>query len=138
MVAAVLVAVGIALALTGPNLVHIYDTVVKPCEAKANCGGVGNFQTKDRFLQSVSLLLLIAPALVGMFWGAPLVAREFENNSFRFVWTQSVSRVHWLAAKLGLGALVSMVTVGLLSLMTTWWFSPIDAFSQQLADAIDL
>jgi hypothetical protein len=57
------------------------------------------------------------------------VAREFENNSFRLVWTQSVPRVRWLAAKLGIGALITVVTVGLLSLMTTWWFSPLDAFN---------
>jgi ABC-2 family transporter protein len=125
----VLVALGIALALTGPHLVHEFDTIIKPCEAKPNCGGVANFSNSDRFLQSVSLLLLIAPALAGMFWGAPLVAREYENGTYRLVWTQSSSRARWLAAKLGMGALVSMVAVGLLSLMTTWWFSPIDAFS---------
>lgn len=128
-VTGVLVALGIALAITGPNLVHIYDSVVKPCESRSNCGAVFYFANEDRFLQSVSLLLLIAPALAGMFLGAPLVARELENNTFRLVWTQSVSRVRWLAAKIGMGALAAMATVGLLSLMTTWWFSPIDAFN---------
>jgi hypothetical protein len=128
-VSAVLVVLGIALALTGPHLVHVFDTVIKPCEAKPNCGDVGSYSNSDRFLQSISLLLLIAPALVGMFWGAPLVAREYENNTFRLVWTQSVSRVRWLAAKLAMGALLSAVAVSLLSLMTTWWFSPLDAFS---------
>src|ERR1700677_4999172 len=96
----VLVALGIALALTGPHLVHEFDTIIKPCEAKPNCGGVANFSNSDRFLQSVSLLLLIAPALAGMFWGAPLVAREYENGTYRLVWTQSSSRARWLAAKL--------------------------------------
>jgi hypothetical protein len=128
-VAGVLVLLGLALALTGPHLVHLYDTVIKPCEAKTNCGDVGTFSNNDRFLQSVSLLLLIAPALAGMFWGAPLVAREFESNNFRLVWTQSVSRVRWLTAKLAIGGLVTAATVGLLSLMTTWWFSPLDAFA---------
>ena len=129
MVAGVLAVLGIALAITGPSLVHVYDTVVKPCMAKVNCNGAGGFSQRDHLLQAVSLLLLITPALVGMFWGAPLVARELENNTFRLAWTQSVSRVRWLAAKLGIGALVTIMTVGLLSLMTTWWFSPLDAFS---------
>jgi hypothetical protein len=128
-VVSVLTLIGVALALTGPNLVHVYDAVVRPCEARSNCGAVASFSNKYRFLQAVSLLLLIAPALVGMFWGAPLVAREFENNTFRLVWSQSVPRARWLAAKLGLGCLVTVVTIGLLSLMTTWWFSPLDAFS---------
>ena len=33
-----------------------------------------------------------SPALIGIFWGAPLVAREFETGTFRLAWTQSVSR----------------------------------------------
>jgi hypothetical protein len=128
-VAGVLLAIGIALVVTGPHLVHMYDTVIKPCAARSDCGGAGSFSNQYRFFQAVSLLLLIAPALVGMFWGAPLVARELENNTFRLIWSQSVSRRHWLVAKLGFGCLVTVVAVGLLSLMTTWWFSPLDAFN---------
>ena len=37
-VALVLGAIAIALALTGPSLVHTYDAVIKPCEARTNCG----------------------------------------------------------------------------------------------------
>ena len=36
-----------------------------------------------------------------MFWGAPLLAREFETGTFRLAWTQSVTRTRWLAVKLG-------------------------------------
>ena len=61
-----------------------------------------------------------------MFWGAPLVAREFETGTFRLAWTQGVTRTRWLAVKLGLGGLVSMAVAGLLSLMVTWWSSPLD------------
>jgi ABC-type multidrug transport system ATPase subunit len=32
------------------------------------------------------------PVLIGMFWGAPLVARELETGTFRLAWTQSVTR----------------------------------------------
>jgi len=80
----------------------------------------------DRLLQQLGQLVLVAPALVGVFWGAPLVARELENNTFRLAWTQSVSRTRWLAIELGLVGLASMVTAGLLSLMVTWWSSPFD------------
>ena len=46
----------------------------------------------------------VAPALIGVFWGAPLVARELEAGTHRLVWTQSVTRTRWLATKLGLTA----------------------------------
>jgi hypothetical protein len=72
------------------------------------------------------LLLYAAPALIGLFWGAPLIAREFETGTFRLAWNQSVSRGRWVLAKLGFVGLVTMVTVGLFSLLITWWASPID------------
>ena len=43
-------------------------------------------------LNLVAVLLIILPVLVGLFWGAPLVAREVEHGTHRFVWTQGVGR----------------------------------------------
>jgi hypothetical protein len=66
------------------------------------------------------------PAIIGMFWGAPLIARELEAGTFRVAWTQSVTRARWLAVKLGLAGLASMAAAGLVSLMVTWWSSRVD------------
>jgi ABC-type transport system involved in multi-copper enzyme maturation permease subunit len=64
------------------------------------------------------------PALLAMFVGAPLIAREFEHGTFRSVWTQSVTRLRWLATKLGL-VLGGCVLASLaLSLLLTWWYTP--------------
>ena len=41
------------------------------------------------------LAMLALPAVIGVFWGAPLVARELENGTHRLVWTQSISRTRW-------------------------------------------
>ena len=41
------------------------------------------------------------PLLVGLFWGAPVLAREFERGTHRLAWTQSVPRRAWLVVKLG-------------------------------------
>ncbi len=71
-------------------------------------------------------VLYVVPALIGIFWGAPLVARELETGTFRLAWNQSVTRTRWLAVKLGLIGLASMAAAGLFSLMVTWWSSPID------------
>jgi len=116
-------------ALTGPHLVQVYNTVVAPCLAQGgDCRPtVASFVGTDSFLQQVLDAVLIAtPALLGIFWGAPLLAREIATGTFRLVWTQSVSRRRWLAIKLGTIGLASMIVAGLLSLMVTWWFSPID------------
>ncbi len=64
-----------------------------------------------------------------MFWGAPLIAREFETGTFRLAWTQDVTPTRWLAVKLGVVGLASVAVAGLLSLMVTWWSSPIDQAS---------
>jgi ABC-type transport system involved in multi-copper enzyme maturation permease subunit len=70
-------------------------------------------------------LMYAVPALIGLFWGAPLVSREFEAGTFRLAWNQSVPRVRWIAVKLGLVGLAAMGTTGLLSLLTSWWDSPL-------------
>ena len=72
----------------------------------------------------LGVLVLVAPGLIGMFWGAPLVAREFEEGTFRLAWTQSVTRTRWMAVKLAVVGLASMAAAGLLSLVVTWWSGP--------------
>ena len=44
-------------------------------------------------------LFLIVPAMVGVFWGAPLVAREVEQGTHRLAWTQGVGRIRWAGTK---------------------------------------
>jgi hypothetical protein len=46
--------------------------------------------------------LVLLPALAGTFVGAPLLAREYENGTHRLAWTQGVTRMRWLFAKLTL------------------------------------
>ena len=70
--------------------------------------------------------MYLVPALIGIFWGAPLIAREFETGTHRLAWNQSVGRTRWTAVKLGLIGAAAVATAGLLSLMIGWWASPID------------
>lgn len=70
-------------------------------------------------------LLLILPVLAGMFIGAPLLSREYEEGTHRFVWTQSISPLRWLSSKIilifGALALASAALGG----MTNWALSPL-------------
>ncbi len=128
-----LVVVGIVLLVTGPHLVHVYDAGVSACRS---AGGVGPacsnpvLDTDHAVQVALSAVVLLAPALVGIFWGAPLVARELETGTFRLAWTQSVTRRRWLATKLAVGGLASLLGGVALSLMATWWFAPIDDVTQ--------
>jgi hypothetical protein len=72
------------------------------------------------------LVVIVAPALIGAFWGAPLVAREFEAGTHRLVWAQSVSRTRWLAVKLAVVGGATVVATTLLSALVTWWAAPLD------------
>ena len=126
--AGALALLALAFAVTGPQLVHLYDTTVATCRAQHDCQIAMNaLGSKDNLLQDLArLVMLVVPALIGIFWGAPLIARELEAGTQRLAWTQSVTRGRWVAVKLGLVGLASMATAGLLSLMVTWWSSPFD------------
>ena len=101
--------------------------MVATCSSHGNCStATVAFLSHDRLLQDLGNLVIAMPAIVGIFWGAPLVARELETGTYRLVWSQGVTRSRWLAAKLGLVGLASVAVAGLFSLMVTWWSSPID------------
>jgi hypothetical protein len=139
----------ILLAVTHPQLASLYAT-----SGFAGCQGGGCGLTADAFLGQLSnltpfggpqafrllpaganlyvivytvgtLFILIAPAITGVFWGAPLIAREFETGTGRLTWNQSVTRARWLTVKLALtGAAAMAVTEGF-SLLQAWWAAPI-------------
>jgi ABC-type transport system involved in multi-copper enzyme maturation permease subunit len=68
-----------------------------------------------------SILLPCLSLLVGVFIGAPLLAREYDQRTKTFTWTQSVSPVRWLSSKLAVIMGAILIASGLLSLVTTWW-----------------
>jgi hypothetical protein len=132
--AALLVA-ALVLVVTGAHLDYLFDVSgLAACHSAAGCPALaGQLLEKVRGYSPFQLLywaglylVYVVPALVGTFWGAPLIAREIEAGTFRVAWTQSVSRTRWLVVKLALGGLASMAAAGLLSLMVTWWASRVD------------
>ena len=52
-------------------------------------------------------LAYVVPAVIGIFWGAPMIAREIEAGTYRLVWTQSITRTRWLVSKLGVAGIGS-------------------------------
>ncbi|MBF9066491.1 hypothetical protein [Streptacidiphilus fuscans] len=128
------VVVGLLFALTGPQLAQLADSTGLSGCAGTTCGtATSEFFDKVKADSLYPLLyfvgaglLALVPAAIGIFWGAPLVSREVETGTFRLAWSQSVTRTRWLAVKLGVVGLAAVAVSALLSLLITWWSSPID------------
>jgi hypothetical protein len=120
---AALAAAGVLLVITSRNIADAYDA--------ANLAGCGSdcANAIDTFLREVragasgtifniaTAMIYAVPALIGIFWGAPLIARELEAGTHRLAWNQSVTRTRWLATKLAIVGGAAAVTAGLLSLV---------------------
>src|SRR5262245_23292108 len=115
-------------AVPGPDLAHAYAATLAACDRAGDCqSATAAFAHTDSALNiAFGMLVMTAPALVGVFWGAPLVAREIEAGTLPLVWTQSVTRTRWLLVKLAMVGLASALAAGLLSLVVTWWARPLD------------
>jgi len=132
---AALAAIAITFLVTRPSLSNMYSASgIAACQARNDCGSLAaSFINQVRadaaypVLYAVGVIVVfLVPAIIGMFWGAPLIARELEDRTYRLAWTQSVTRTRWLAVKLGLLGLAAMAITGLFSLIITWWASPLD------------
>jgi ABC-2 family transporter protein len=120
---AALAAIGallVALAITGPGLADLPATAGS--DFLRQLGG-----TETTFYYLGFAAVIAAPALIGIFWGAPLVARELEAGTHRLAWAQSVTRSRWLATRLVVTGLLALAAVALLSFAVTWWCQPIDS-----------
>ena len=120
-VLAALLALAVALALTGSDVLDAYHA-----DARTFLAAFDASRT-DRTLYLVGIAVVYAvPAVIGVFWGAPLIARELEAGTHRLVWNQSTTRNRWLAVKLGLVGLAAIAAAGLGSLAVTLWSDSID------------
>jgi ABC-type transport system involved in multi-copper enzyme maturation permease subunit len=115
-------------AVTGPNLAHAYAVAMAGCRPTGDCTAASSSfaQTDSIVRTTLGTLVAVVPALIGAFWGAPLIASETESGTFPLVWTQSVTRTRWLVVKLAVVGLSSVLAAGLLSLIVTWWSDPLD------------
>jgi hypothetical protein len=118
---AALAALAAVLLVTGVQLADLSDAGGSGFLDRLAAGGI---DATMYYVGSAAVLAL--PAIVGVFWGAPLVARELEAGTHRLVWSQTVTRSRWLGTKLAVTGLAAMAASGLLSLVVTWWCGPID------------
>jgi hypothetical protein len=139
--AAALAAFAIVLAVAEPSLSGVYRS-----SGFASCHGAACTRLASTFINDLAsgggtsgvpgtpymilyflsiVVILIAPAIIGTFWGAPLIARELEAGTFRLTWNQSITRTRWLAVKLALIGAAAMAVTEAFSLLQAWWAAPI-------------
>ncbi|HEX8863763.1 MAG TPA: ABC transporter permease [Actinomycetes bacterium] len=140
-VAAILLAVGV------PMHAAYHQAGIAAClgqpDATPTCASAiddfaSRFSTTTNSLLGLVPWLNFLPAVVGIFVGAPLLAREFEHDTWRLAWTQAVPRTRWLAVKLAvlLAAILALTTV--LSGLFGWYRGPLDRLDGRLvASAFD-
>ncbi len=105
-----------------------------PPTARSGCDIiVRHFQSEFGSRVDIARYLILLPALVGMFVGAPLLARELEHGTHRFAWTQSVTRRRWLLSKTLLLALAVTLSALVLSAIVTWWRQPFDGLEGRMS-----
>jgi ABC-type transport system involved in multi-copper enzyme maturation permease subunit len=129
--AAILAVFGLLLLVTGPSLASVArNTGFAACHsgcATAAQNFLGELRAPYHLIYLLgAVLIILLPAVIGLFWGAPLIARELDTGTFRLAWNQGVTRERWLATKLAVLGLASMAAAGLLSLILGWWASPLD------------
>jgi hypothetical protein len=123
-----LAAAAIYFLITGSQLRHSYTADLTSCTPLHNCDSVLN-QLRYRYDTAFNLtpiLVLAAPALIGVFWGAPLIGRELETGTHQIVWNQTVTRARWLAVKLTILSITAIATAAIISYLATWWAGPLD------------
>jgi hypothetical protein len=92
-------------------------------------GGAGSV-LQSGGAQTVSSLLFAVPVILGAFAGAPSLARELENGTFRFAWTQGAGRTRWAVSTLVVPALLLTAAAGAFTAIFWWYFKPFLADGQ--------
>jgi hypothetical protein len=125
----VIAAVTALIVPTGIAIVNSYHHAVMNCSVNhVGCGDIGTVVgNKGVFTSLVQDLAMAFPLVLGILWGAPLVAGQFEAGTEDFEWTQGVTRRQWVLANLGWALLAAAAWGGALAALFTWWRGPDNA-----------
>lgn len=112
---------------TGEHFWSTYQKMLASCAlnpANPSCDNISNsFQSvTDQILFKflpVSIMLLMI--IFGIFWGAPVIAKEYAEGTNSLVWTQSVSRRKWLSIKLLWLFVATIIFASAFVGLFTWW-----------------
>jgi hypothetical protein len=128
-IAAALLAAFVAVELaTGLSVLSHWHSIMAMCHPNtiegpdSPCGNLISAAGND-----LRVLSVLVPAIIGILWGAPLVAQEVEAGTRTFAWTQGVTRTRWLLVKSGWLLLASVLVSGVVAALVTWSCGPVNA-----------
>ncbi len=120
----------VLLVITGLNMASQFHADFGACLAANNCQfPVADVSFGSGWLWVIVEFSLAVPAVLGMFLGAPAVAREAETGTAHFAWTQGLTRRRWLTVKAGWLLLAALAWGGAVGALVTWWSGPQNAVS---------
>jgi hypothetical protein len=136
--AAIVAAVAAVLVPVGLHMASVYrhdhlSTCVSAQQKFSSCGkfALGGFLQQFQGINSLLGWFNLLPGLVGVLLAAPLLL-DLENGTFRFAWTQSVTRRRWIAGKVGIAAAVAFAAAVVFSQLITWYRGPLDHLQGRL------
>jgi hypothetical protein len=133
-IASVLLAAAAAVILVdGFQIASHWHSVLVTCSGHSACPQQ-QAPLVNGVVSDLPYISLLVPAVLGMLWGAPLVAHEIEARTSDFAWTQSVTRTRWLVVKAGWLLLAAAACGGAIAALTTWWSGPTNALSASAFD----
>jgi hypothetical protein len=125
-----IVAIVAVLVPTGIANANSYHQALSNCSVShIGCGDIGGtvFAGDAVLMGLVQTVAVAVPLVLGILWGAPLVASEFEADTQDFAWTQGVSRRRWMLTNIGWALLAAAAWGGALAALFTWWRGPANA-----------
>jgi hypothetical protein len=124
---AALAALGALLLITGITMTRDYHAFLASCPAARSCGHASQLFAGDGAVTSLVNATMAVPLLFGLFWGAPLLAREFEDGTHNLAWTQGVTRIRWLNHTVLWPLLAAAGWGAAMAALVSWWRSPQNA-----------
>jgi ABC-type transport system involved in multi-copper enzyme maturation permease subunit len=92
-----------------------------------------NFAARTDIFTAFVIALNVLPVVVGVFLGAPLVAREFESGTYRFAFTQTISRSRFLLSALTMCAMFVVAGGVVLGFLIESWAHPLEVVGVESA-----
>ncbi len=115
------------LLVTGLKMRSVYAAAVScPAAQSPNCRfAFIDFHEKYGAVGFLGIVLMLLPGLIGVFVGAPILARELETGTFRYTFTQGAGRMRWAVALLVPGAVGVALVTAAFGWLVTWHDQPL-------------